>query len=186
MMAAKLPSRALPQSLGAAKLSNVPLSTRSGEYGQWRGSRNGAMRPPPPGALVRFRNSLTSTSHRFMVNYLENRREGTPMRRMVSSFLAGMVGLSVLVAVASLASAATSYTFTTIDVPGTFETVPEGINDAGQIVGFFVVSGTVPTSQGFLRDTGGSFTTINVPSAPNATEPRGINNPGQIVGIFSD
>src|SRR5262249_18730036 len=143
----------------------------------------------PPGAALCLKElwrQSACTSHRFMVNYLENRREGTPMRRMVSSFLAGMVGLSVLVAVASLASAATSYTFTTIDVPGTFETVPEGINDAGQIVGVFVVSGTVPTSQGFLRDTGGSFTTINVPSAPNATEPRGINNPGQIVGIFND
>ena len=115
------------------------------------------------------------------------------MRRMVSSFLAAMVGLSVLVVVASLANAAASYTFTQIDVPGATQTTPFGINDRGKIVGFFIDSTGV---HGFLRDTSGSFTTIDVPGLPNGcttepgqinsavTEARGINNAGEIVGFF--
>jgi uncharacterized membrane protein len=54
-----------------------------------------------------------------------------------------------------------------------------GINDAGQIVGFFVG----PGEHGFLLDTGGSFTQIDVPGA-RSTEAFGINDAGQIVGSF--
>ena len=66
---------------------------------------------------------------------------------------------------------------TTVDVPGAISTDAYGINDLGQIVGWF-------DGQGFL-DVGGSFTTINVPGA-FSDGAYGINNAGQIVGGYSD
>ena len=78
------------------------------------------------------------------------------------------------------ASADTIYSFTTIDVPGASLTEGFGINDSGQIVGdFFDATG----SHGFL-DTGGSFTTIDVPGS--VTQTRGINDSGQIVVLAPD
>src|SRR4029077_5937652 len=64
-----------------------------------------------------------------------------------------------------------------------FGTQAFGINDSGQIVGSFFDAGNTKT-HGFL-DTGGSFTTIDVPGATN-TNAYGINNSGQIVGWFRD
>jgi len=75
------------------------------------------------------------------------------------------------------------YAFTTIDVPGVFDTEPHGINGAGQIVGTFKDTGGV--SHGFLRDAGGAFTTIDIPGA-TSTAAYGINDTGQIVGTFKD
>jgi hypothetical protein len=63
--------------------------------------------------------------------------------------------------------------FTTIDVPGTSDTTTSGINDAGQIVGFY-------DEHGFLLS-GGVFTTVDSPGA-SLTQLWGINNVGQIVG----
>lgn len=68
-----------------------------------------------------------------------------------------------------------------VDVPGASFTDAYGINDAGQIVGFF---GNSAGTHGFL-DTGGSFTQIDVPGA-SGTNAFGINNAGQIVGSFTD
>jgi hypothetical protein len=65
-------------------------------------------------------------------------------------------------------------TFTMIDLPGE----PFGINNRGQIVG-------VAGFHGFLRDTDGSVTTIDVPGGFQ-TEAFGINVRGQIVGRFRD
>ncbi len=60
-------------------------------------------------------------------------------------------------------------------------TVPFGINDGGQIVGFYFP----PSSfSGFLLS-GGNFSTINYPGAVG-TAPYGINNSGQIVGYYID
>jgi probable HAF family extracellular repeat protein len=67
------------------------------------------------------------------------------------------------------------YSFTTIDYPA------KGINDSGQIVGYF---GDAAGLHGFLYS-GGSFTTIDVPGAVQ-TIANGINDSGQIVGSFSD
>src|SRR3954466_12112057 len=67
---------------------------------------------------------------------------------------------------------AANFSFTQIDVPGAFRTEPQDINDAGQIVGFFNNSMSLP--HGFL-DTGGSFTQIDVPGATE-TGARGIND----------
>ena len=82
--------------------------------------------------------------------------------------------------------------FTTIDVPGSQSTYPFGINNKVQIVGWFGDTGLgqectarnrKPT-HGFL-DSGGSFTTIDVPGATQ-TCAYGINDLSHIVGSFTD
>jgi uncharacterized membrane protein len=90
--------------------------------------------------------------------------------------------VSLVVGLSSGSSAGTIYTFTTIDVPGAIsgDTLPLGINDAGQIVGRFA---DATGFHGFLKDA--TFATIDVPGA-TSTEGRGINNAGQIVGLFAD
>jgi hypothetical protein len=75
-----------------------------------------------------------------------------------------------------------SYTFTTIDVPGATSTWASGINDAGQIVSSYEIIGA--GDHGYLRDTYGSFTTIDVPRGNNGTNAVGINNAGQFVGNY--
>ena len=63
-------------------------------------------------------------------------------------------------------------------------TLASGINDAGQVVGFF--GDLAGANDGFLFDpTTGSYTTLDVPSAAN-TYAQGINNSGQIVGYYDD
>jgi probable HAF family extracellular repeat protein len=94
----------------------------------------------------------------------------------LATTLASAVSVGVLLAAASPANAS-PFTFTSFDVPGAIYTAPFGINDAGQIVGFFIDSTGV---HGFL-DNGGSFTPLNGPGS--TTEARGINNGGQIVGF---
>ena len=77
--------------------------------------------------------------------------------------------------------------FTTFAVPGAASTVPTGINETGQIVGYFGFPGeTSETSRfhGFLKD-GATFTTIDVPGA-SSTKAHGINVKGQIVGSFQN
>jgi len=71
-------------------------------------------------------------------------------------------------------------TFTQIDFPGATNTVTVGINDPGQIVGFFIDSGAATHS--YLLDNG-AFTQIDVPGATE-TNALGINDCGQIVGSF--
>src|ERR1700674_5642725 len=89
------------------------------------------------------------------------------------------LALMLVLVFAPQAIAATIYTFTQIDVPGSSTTQANGINAAGLIVGVFVnATGT----HGFL-DTAGTFTTIDVPGA-SFTEARGINAAGLIVGVF--
>jgi probable HAF family extracellular repeat protein len=78
--------------------------------------------------------------------------------------------------------------YTTFDDPDANQTFGApgtdagGINDAGQIVGTFVDSGS--SRHGFLLD-GGVFTTIDRPGAV-LTEALGINSQGNIVGVFVD
>jgi probable HAF family extracellular repeat protein len=71
---------------------------------------------------------------------------------------------------------------TTFTVPGAQVTVPNGINDLGQIVGFSITSPTATTASGFLRDARGRFTPINRPGA-TLTVAFDINNRGQVVGL---
>ena len=99
------------------------------------------------------------------------------MRRMI--ILATTVAIYGFTAIHSANAAA--YTFTQIDVPGASATTANGINDAGQIVGWFNDS---TGTHGFLY-TGGSFTPIAVPGA-TFSQATGINDAGQIVGPFID
>ena len=84
--------------------------------------------------------------------------------------------VSLLIGVSSRSSAATIYTFTTIDVPSATFTRAFGINDVGQIVGAFL---DARGEHGFLKD-GATFTTID--GAFGSTLALGINDVGQIVG----
>ena len=77
----------------------------------------------------------------------------------------------------------TVYTYTTIDDPSaTNGTYAFGINDLGQIVGYY--SDLSNYVHGFLYS-GGIYTTIDDPSATNtALTPDGINASGQITGVL--
>jgi len=73
-----------------------------------------------------------------------------------------------------------SYTFTRLDVPGAFQTLPSGINARGQIVGsYFKAEGGLPS--GFIYDNG-EYTTVVYPGAV-LTQLRGISG-GDIVGTY--
>ena len=80
----------------------------------------------------------------------------------------------------------TNGVFTTINVPGSDATFVDGINNGGQILGFYHVGGE-PRDHDFLYSNG-VYTTLplDVPgSAPDTTRATGFNNVGQIVGTFS-
>jgi glycoside hydrolase-like protein len=81
---------------------------------------------------------------------------------------------------------AKSYSFSynaAIDYPGIVgSTYPYGINNKGQIVGFYADS--MGVYHGFSFD-GITFTTIDFPGA-TATEATSVNNAGNIVGFYSD
>jgi uncharacterized membrane protein len=99
---------------------------------------------------------------------------------MRHSLLSAVLSLSLLLSTLVAAQDA-SYTFTTIDVPGARSTIPYGINDRGQIVGWFDAA---PRTDGFVTD-GATLTIISVPGAA-ATQAFGINAEGRIVGQFRD
>jgi probable HAF family extracellular repeat protein len=73
-------------------------------------------------------------------------------------------------------------TLTTIAPPGALSSAASGINDAGQIVGWF---SNAAGTHGFLLS-GSTFTTIDVPGAALGTQALGISATGQIVGVFTD
>jgi uncharacterized membrane protein len=89
------------------------------------------------------------------------------------------VGLIVILTVAP--SQAFAQQFTTIDVPfsGAFQTTPTGINDKGQIAGYYLTYELV--SHGFLLSDG-NFSTLDFTTAHCCTAVWGINNQGQVVG----
>src|SRR5262249_13169794 len=74
-------------------------------------------------------------------------------------------------------------TYATIDYPSASQTIPQGINDNGQIVGGYFDSSGVLHS--FLYNSnGGTYTALNFPS-PHA-RPFGTKDNGQIVGAAYD
>jgi uncharacterized membrane protein len=77
---------------------------------------------------------------------------------------------------------ADSYTYTTIDFPGSTQTVIGGINNLGQMVGGYQLADQ--SRHGFL-DVAGTFTTIDDPNATSGSEATGINNSGQITGTYN-
>ena len=92
------------------------------------------------------------------------------------TMLSVVVSLVITPMAADSPANAANFNLTKIDVPGKVDTVATGINDAGQIVGYFGFT------HGFL-DTGGNFIQIDVPGASSMAA-FGINDAGQIVGIF--
>jgi probable HAF family extracellular repeat protein len=72
--------------------------------------------------------------------------------------------------------------FTTFNVPGAVLTIGEGINNAGTIVGVYVLADG--SEHGFVR-TNGVFMTVDVPNSSN-TAINSINANGQIVGSYDD
>src|SRR5882724_1776035 len=103
---------------------------------------------------------------------------------MHRSLLSAVLSLSVLLSTLVAAQDA-SYTFTPIDVPGASATLAYGINNKGQIVGYYSLPGQ-NAWHGFLY-AAGAFTSLDVPfsDATNGTQAYGINNKGQIVGGYS-
>jgi probable HAF family extracellular repeat protein len=76
------------------------------------------------------------------------------------------------------------YSYITLDDPLAHrDTVPNGINNAGQIVGSYVDASN--HEHGFLYS-GGTFTTLDDPLATKGTLAWGINAAGQIVGEYVD
>jgi probable HAF family extracellular repeat protein len=98
-------------------------------------------------------------------------------------YLCSLIALGLVVGVTGRAMAQPSYTFSTLDVPGSSYafTSAFGINVSGQIVGEYA---DAVGAHGFLYDQG-SFTTVAVPGS-HGTHPRGINASGQIVGSYYD
>src|SRR6266481_5187529 len=74
---------------------------------------------------------------------------------------------------------------TTFDYPGTGNsTLPQKINERGDIVGIFIDSSGV--SRGFIRFSNGSFSDpiVEPNDTVGFTEGRGINNPRTVVGDY--
>jgi probable HAF family extracellular repeat protein len=67
--------------------------------------------------------------------------------------------------------------------PSAIDTYAYGINDDGQIVGYYSTSSG--QQHGFVYSHG-HYTTLNDPSATYGTEAYGINDHGQIVGEYAD
>jgi uncharacterized membrane protein len=73
----------------------------------------------------------------------------------------------------------------TVDRPGAWSTQFYGINNPGQMVGFYSLSDGLQRS--FLRLADGTFQDLNCPAAvENSTAPLGINGAGYIVGAYWD
>jgi len=70
--------------------------------------------------------------------------------------------------------------YTDITIPGSFFTIAQGINNAGQVVGSAVMPGG---TQAWLRDPGGSVTLFQIGGVP--TRARGINDVGLITGFMT-
>jgi hypothetical protein len=88
--------------------------------------------------------------------------------------------------------AARSYTFTTVDFPGAFQTAPSGINAGGVIVGWYFQGIGCPSAstcvvRGFSYNDG-VFTTVVYHNAAGVnaafTQLRGIGPSGEIVGLY--
>jgi probable HAF family extracellular repeat protein len=121
------------------------------------------------------------------------------MRRTMISLGLMILGLALCFTPPALAR---SFVFTMIDVPFTTTFSPVrtqalGINVFGLIVGSYSdLQGNLNTERGFLRDSEGRFTPIDVPNVPPFvgpfdtppfdTVPLGINAIGVIVGRYSN
>jgi uncharacterized membrane protein len=102
------------------------------------------------------------------------------MKKIFTSLIVLFIAFGFSFGVVQKATAATSYMFTDIDVPGFSYTVAYDINDEGVIVGYYFEM--FVGIRGFLYD-GTDYITLSVPGAPFGYA-RGINNTGEIVGTY--
>lgn len=80
-------------------------------------------------------------------------------------------------------AAGQQFSYTTISIPGSTQTVVYGINDFGAVVGYYYADkGKV--EHGFLR-TAGKITNLDYPEA-KITTCYAINNGGEVVGQYQD
>lgn len=104
---------------------------------------------------------------------------------MRAAIATAVLAASLAVVAPDRASAAPAYSFINFDVPGSAgATVVSGINDAGQIVGYYSVGDRFhPGVQSFLREPDGSYTTLTgLAGCCFNVRAGGINNAGQVVG----
>ncbi len=102
--------------------------------------------------------------------------------RLVNSGFSFLLSLTLL---AAQGAQARPVTYTSIDVPGAALTVVYGINESGEIVGYYQDAFKTDGKKkihGFILS-GGVFTTIDVAGAAGA-EVRGIGPGGDIVGDY--
>ena len=74
--------------------------------------------------------------------------------------------------------------FQRFDYPGAVSTLPFGVNNALQIVGWYDLSDE--TAHAFFSDGGRTFVNINPPGSVSLTAANGINNQGEICGGYTD
>jgi hypothetical protein len=74
-----------------------------------------------------------------------------------------------------------AYTFTTIDPPDSSSVTVTGINNQGEVVGYYGAAGV---SYGFVYDKG-SYLTIDAPDA-SFTMANAINDQGFVAGVYMD
>jgi uncharacterized membrane protein len=89
---------------------------------------------------------------------------------------------ATILLLAATPALAVRFTFSRIDAPypGTVQTIPSGINNQGQVVGWYFAIATGLTAHGFVM-TEGSFATFDFDSGC-CTDFHDINNRGQVVG----
>jgi uncharacterized membrane protein len=92
-------------------------------------------------------------------------------RVLFAGLLCAVLGVTGLVA-------ADNGSVTNIDVPGARGTFPTGINDYGEVAGYYEMEGRI---LGFMLKNG-TFTTIDI--GPVYTIVTGINNRGDVVGYY--
>src|ERR1700684_869667 len=89
----------------------------------------------------------------------------------------------VAFSVAAFAGAASASTFTTFQVTGSPSTIPQSINQAGTVAGYYFDASYV--THGFARLTDGTIVSFDPPASVE-TAPTAINRRGVIAGYFSD
>jgi hypothetical protein len=79
-----------------------------------------------------------------------------------------------------------TFNYTDLQYPGSEQTIASGLNNTGDVVGYYNVAGNLSVGLGFEYDTAtGTFTQISYPGA-TTTEPLGINDAGVMVGIWNN
>lgn len=106
-------------------------------------------------------------------------KHGAKSARSVVSSLAIV---TFLLAFAHASPAAVESNFIPIDYPDAVSTLPDAINDAGDIVGNYIDQNRIYHAFLFSR---GRFTSFDVPlSGVTYIEAQGINNKGDVVGVY--